>query len=108
MTWLADVSSLKCFKSGRLNIDSEIYNEARSDIQRTIKQKKKQYLEEKLSENIAKLNEIWQTIELLGLQNKKNSLSNICLKNKNNLLNGLLSIPETFKNITPHQLKTLY
>ena len=96
MTWFSDVSSLKFFKSGRLNIDSKIYKEARNDIQRTIKQKKKQYLEDKLSENIAKLNEISQTLKLLGLQNKKNSLLNICLKNKNNLLNDLLSIPETF------------
>ena len=97
MNWLADVSSLKCFKSGRLNIDSEIYNEARSDIQRTIKQKKKQYLQEKLSENIAKPNEIWQTLKSLRLPNKKNSLTNICLKNKNNLLYDLLSVAKTFK-----------
>ena len=44
----------KKYKSSRLNIDCEIYKEARNDVQRTIKQKKKQYLEEKLSENIAK------------------------------------------------------
>ena len=47
------------FKSSRLNIDWEIYKEARNDIQRTIKQKKKQYLEEKLSENIAKPKQLW-------------------------------------------------
>ena len=92
-----DVSSLKCFKSGRLNIDSEIYNEARSGIERTIKQKKKQYLQEKLSENIAKPNETWQTLKSLRLPNKKNSLSNICLKNKNNLSYDLLSVAKTFK-----------
>ena len=45
---------LKKFKSSLFNIDWEIYKEARDDVQRTIKQKKKQYLEEKLSENIAK------------------------------------------------------
>ena len=44
----------KKYKSSRLNIDREIYKEARNDVQRTIRQKKKQYLEEKLSENIAK------------------------------------------------------
>ena len=32
----------KKFKSSRLNIDWEIYKETRNDIQRTIKQKKKQ------------------------------------------------------------------
>ena len=102
MTWFSDVSSLKFFKSGRLNIDSKIYKEARNDIQRTIKQKKKQYLEEKLSENIAKLNELWQTLKSLGLPNKKNSPWNICLKNKNDFLYDLLSVAETFKNISPH------
>ena len=84
-------------KSSRLNIGSEIYEEARNDIQRTIKQKKKQYLKEKLSENIAKPNEIWQTLKSLGLQNKENSLSDICLRNKNDLLHDLLSVAETFK-----------
>ena len=43
----------KKFKSSRLNIDWEICNEARSKVQKSIKQKKKKYLEEKLSENIA-------------------------------------------------------
>ena len=47
------------FKPSRLNIDWKIYKEARNDIQRTIKQKKKQYLEEKLSENIAKPKQLW-------------------------------------------------
>ena len=41
---------------------------------------------EKLSENIAKPKELWQTLKSLGLPNKKNSSSNICLKNKNGLL----------------------
>ena len=45
--------------------------------------KKKQYLEEKLLENTAKPKELWQTLKSLGLPNKKNSPSNICLKKKN-------------------------
>ena len=72
----------KKFKSSRLNIDWEIYKEARNEVQRTIKQKKKQYLEEKLSEIISKPKEHWQILKSLGLQNKKNSPSNIYLKNK--------------------------
>ena len=50
----------KKFKSSCLNIYWEIYKEARNDFQRTIKQKKKQYFEEKLSENVAKPKELWQ------------------------------------------------
>ena len=44
----------KKFKSSRLNIDWKIYKDAKNDVQRTMKQKKKQYFEEKLSENMAK------------------------------------------------------
>ena len=42
--------------------------------------------EEKLSENIAKQKEFWQTLKSLGLPNKKNSPSNICLKSKNGFI----------------------
>ena len=73
-------------KSSCLNIDWEIYKEARNEVQRTIKQKKKQYLEEKLSEYIAKPKEPWQILQSLALLNKKNFPSNIWLKNKNGLL----------------------
>ena len=87
----------KKFKSSHLNIDWQIYKKARNEVQRTIKQKKIQYLEEKLSEDIAKQKELWQTLKQLGLPNKKNSPSNTCLKNKNGLLFDSMSIAETFK-----------
>ena len=46
----------------------KIYKEATNDIQRTIKLKnKQQYLEKKLSENIAKPNELRQTLKSKGL-----------------------------------------
>ena len=57
-----------------------MYKEARNDVQGTIKQKKKQYFEEKLSENAAKPKQLWQTLKSLGLPNKKNSPSNIMFK----------------------------
>ena len=88
----------KQFKSSRLKIDWEIYKEAWNEVQGTIKQKKKQYLVEKLSENIAKTKDFWQTLKSLGLPNKKNFPSNICLKNKNGLLFDSVSIAETFKS----------
>ena len=69
------VKLFKKFKSNHLNTYLEIYKEARNDVQRTIKQKKKQYFEDKLSENIAKLKEIWQTLKSLELPNKKNIFS---------------------------------
>ena len=75
----------------------EIYKEARNDVQRTIKQKKKQYLEEKLSEKIAKPKQLWQALISLGLSNKKNSPSNICSKKQKWFVIDSLSIAETFK-----------
>ena len=54
---------LKKLNPSRLSIDWEIYKEARNDVQKTIKQKKKTYFEEKLSEIIAKPKEIWQTLK---------------------------------------------
>ena len=58
---------------------------------------KKRYYEEKLSENTAKPKELWQPLKSLGLSIKKNSPSNICLKNKNGLSLDSLSTVETFK-----------
>ena len=75
----------KKFKSSRLNIDWEIYKEARKKSQRTIKQKRNQYFEEKLSENISKPKELWKALKSLGLPKKMNSPSNIYLKSKNGL-----------------------
>ena len=53
-------------KSSCLNIDWEIYKEARNEAQRTIKEKKKLYFEEKLLENLAKPKELWQTLRSNG------------------------------------------
>ena len=87
----------KKFKSSRLNIDWEIYKEERKEVQRTITQREKWYLEEKLSENKAKPKELSRTLKSLGLPNKKNYPSIICLKNKNGLSFDSLSTAETFK-----------
>ena len=54
-------------------------------------------LKEKLSENIAKPKELWETLKSLGLPNKKSSPSNICLKYKNGSLFESLSIAVNFK-----------
>ena len=87
----------KKFKSIHFNMDWEISKVVRNGIQRTIKQKKKRYFKNKLSENIAKPKELWQTLKHEEYQLKKNSPSNICLKNKNGLSLDSLSIAETLK-----------
>ena len=52
------------------------------------------FLKKELSENIAKPNDLWQTLKSRGLPNKKNSPSTIFLKNKNDLLVDSLSVSE--------------
>ena len=52
---------------------------------------------EKLSGNIAKSKELWQTLKLLGLPDKKTLLSNVFLKDKNSLSFDSLSIAGTFE-----------
>ena len=75
----------------------EIYKEARNDVQRLIKYKKKKHFEKKLAQNIAKPKKLWQALKSLVLPNKKTSQSNICLENKDGLLFDSFLIAETFK-----------
>ena len=87
--------SFRYFKTYSVD-EYEIYKETRNGNQRTFKQDQNQYLEEKLSGKIAKPKQLWPTLKSLGLLNKKNSPSNICLKNKNGLSFDSLPIAETF------------
>ena len=55
------------FKHSKLNGDKEIYNKARNKSQKLILQKKREYFENKLKENIAKPKYLWKTLKSLGL-----------------------------------------
>ena len=48
----------KKFKNSCLNVDKDIYNEARGVVQKLIRTKKKAFVESKLSENIGKPKEL--------------------------------------------------
>ena len=48
----------KKFKKSRLRADKDNYKEARNDVQKLIRTKKKAYFESKLTENIGKLKEL--------------------------------------------------
>ena len=58
-----------------------IYTKLKYDVQKFIKEKKRDYYETKLEQNIGKPKELWKTLKSLGLPSKKASVSNICLKN---------------------------
>ena len=49
------------FKKSHLNIDRDLYNEARNTVQRTIKQKKENFIAKTLEENVKNPKKLWDT-----------------------------------------------
>ena len=61
--------------------DKDNYKEARNEVQKLIRTKKKAYFESKLTENIGQLKELWKCLKSLGLKFER-TISNInCLAN---------------------------
>ena len=73
---------LRKYKKSKLQVDRNLYTEARRVVQNLIKHKKTSYFEEQLRENVGKPKEIWQTLKSLGLEGKAKSSAdaNISLK----------------------------
>ena len=72
----------KKFKKSKLQIDYNLYTEAKYNTQKLIKQKKIEFFNTKLTENIGTLKELWKSLKTLGLASVKTPLANICLKKK--------------------------
>ena len=66
----------KAFKKSRLHVDKDNYKEARNEVQKLIRTKKKAYFESKLTENAGKPNQLWKCLKSLGLKFER-SISNI-------------------------------
>ena len=66
----------KTFKKSRLHVDKDNYKEARNEVQKLIRTKKKAYFESKLTENAGKPNQLWKCLKSLGLKFER-SISNI-------------------------------
>ena len=64
------VKCLKKFKASRLNIDEQLYKEAKINVQKLIKNKKRDFYQEKLRENVGKPKELWKALKSLGLPSK--------------------------------------
>ncbi|MGY8822307.1 MAG: reverse transcriptase domain-containing protein, partial [Pseudomonadales bacterium] len=74
----------KKFKKNNLQINHDIYREARIKTKKAICGKKVNFFEDKLKQNIGKHKELWKTLKDLGLPNKKSSGSTkVCLKKDN-------------------------
>ena len=54
----------KC-KKARLPLDQDNYKKARYEVQKIIGEKKRNYFETKLTENIGKPKELWKTLKAL-------------------------------------------
>ena len=54
---------LKKFKASRLNIDEQLYKEAKLNVQKLIKNKKSNFYLEKLRKNVGKANELWKALK---------------------------------------------
>ena len=85
------------FKKSRSHSDNENYKKSRNKVQRLIKVKKN-FLIEKLNDNIGKPKELWKSLKSLGLPSKESSSVMICLEK-----DGILSFdpktnPEIFKD----------
>ena len=60
----------KKFKKSKLQIDKDIYNAARYKLQKMIINKKRAFLENKLTESIGKPKGLWKALRSLGLPSK--------------------------------------
>ena len=71
----------KKFKKSRLHVDKDNFKDARNELQKLIRTKKKDYFESELTENIGKPKELWKSLKSSGLKFEC-SISNInCLEN---------------------------
>ena len=57
-----------------MHVDKGNYKEARNEVQKLFRIKKKAYLERKLTENIGKLKELWKSLRSLGLKFERSIL----------------------------------
>ena len=71
---------LKKFKASRLNIDEQLYKEAKINVQKLIKNKKRDFDQEKLKENVGKPKELWKAPKSLGLPSTITPVSQVSLK----------------------------
>ena len=73
------------FKKTKSYNDHENYKKARNNIQRIIKNKKRNFIERKLTENIGKPKELWKILRGIGAPSKNKSNHSICLQSDNNI-----------------------
>ena len=95
----------KKFKKSRLPLDQENYKKARYEVKKLIAERKRNYFETKLTENIGK--ELWKTLKALGLPNKVSIATINALKDDKVVKYGPTSISKVFQTFFANMAKTL-
>ena len=89
-----------CFKSQSFTlIIKENYQKVKYEIQNLIRKKKRQFYETNLRQKINKPKELWKTLRSMGLPSKAVTASNICLKDKNEIVFNATKNCSSFKII---------
>ena len=97
----------KKFKKSRLPLDQENYKKARYEVKKLIAEKKRNYFETKLIENIGKPKELWKTLKALGLPNKVSIATINALKDDKVVKYDPKSISKVFQTFFTNMAKTL-
>ena len=86
------------FKKSRKKCDDQNYKKARNRVQTMIKKKKKNFVVDKLNQNIGKPKELWKSLKSLGLPSKQKSSSSLCQEKDGNLSFDHKTNTEIFKD----------
>ena len=97
----------KKFKKSRLPLDQENYKKARYEVKKLIAEKKRNYFEAKLTENIGKPKELWKTLKVLGLPCKVSIATINALKEDKVVQYDRKSISKVFQRFFTNMAKTL-
>ena len=80
-----------------MHIDHVNYRKSRNEVKKLIKREKRNYIKEKLTENIGNSKKLWKTLKKLGLPSKKEGQAKICLGKEGNISFDAKSNAEIFK-----------
>ena len=83
------------FKKSKLHIDEENYKKVKYQVQNLIRKKKREFYETNIRQ---KINKPKETLKSLGLPSKAVTASNICLKDKNQIVFNDIKNCSIFKN----------
>ena len=97
----------KKFKKSRLPLDRENYKKARYEVKKLIAEKKRNYFETKLTENIGKPKELWKTLKALGLPCEVSIATINALKKDKVVQYDRKSISKVFQRFFTNMAKTL-